>query len=380
MVHGRCRHVRTATRKRLKGYRDRHASHSTLMRQLVEALFRPHAASYPDGFMGAELEMIPVRAGSHARVPIHAAEDGLGTADIIREAGRALGWREKLDAYGAPSWVIADGGRITYEPGGQVEISSPVTSSPARLARFLGDTVAVLRASAEHAGIILLTTGIDPYNTLEHTPLELHAPRYDAMTRYFDAIGGSGARMMRQTAALQVSVELGAHPQNRWMLLNSLAPYLLAACANSSAYAGSATGYASYRARLWQTLDPTRTGLPFDRSDPVGAYSQFAAHAGRIMRDNAQHMTTLFPEIRPRGYFEIRSMDAAEPETVARVLQLISALVHDADLAAAAQRVVGQPDPLLLERAAKYGRADPVISQRLDVLERLAQQSHAAQD
>lgn len=350
------------------------------MRQLVEALFTPHAASHPDGFMGAELEMIPVRAGSHARVPIHATEDGPGTADIVRDAGHALGWLEQADAYGAPSWVITHGGRITYEPGGQVEISSPVTSSPARLARFLGDTIAVLRASAQQAGVRLLTTGIDPYNTLEHTRLELHAPRYGAMTRYFDTLGVSGARMMRQTAALQVSVELGAHPQSRWMLLNSLAPYLLAACANSSVYAGAPTGYASYRAHLWQTLDPTRTGLPFDRADPVGAYARFAARAGRIMRDDTQHMTTLFPEIRPRGYFEIRSMDAGEPESVAQVLQLIFALVHDADMAAAAQRVVGQPEPLLLERAAKYGRADPIIGQRLRALEQLAQQSHTVQD
>ncbi|MEO6777925.1 MAG: glutamate-cysteine ligase family protein [Gemmatimonadaceae bacterium] len=324
--------------------------------------------------------MIPVRAGSHARVPIHATEDGPGTADIIRHAGRALGWREQADVYGAPSWEITHGGRITYEPGGQVEISSPVMSSPGRLARFLGDTIAVLRASAQRAGILLLTAGTDPYNTLERTPLELHAPRYDAMARYFDGIGVSGARMMRQTAALQVSVELGPHPESRWMLLNSIAPYLLAATANSSMYAGTPTGYASYRAHLWQTLDPTRTGLPFDRADPVGAYALFAARAGRIMSDDAQHMTTLFPEIRPRGYFEIRCMDSGEPESVAQVMQLISALLHDADVAAAAQSVVGQPEPLLLERAARYGPADPVIGQRLRVLEQLAAQSHAAQD
>jgi len=348
---------------------------STPMRDLVESLFRPLTPGHPDGSMGAELELIPIRDGSLRRVLVAAGSEGPGSADIIRDAvlnePLAGSWRETLDPFGSPSWITAEGGRICYEPGGQIEISSPVFESAAPLERFLRDTVATLRSSAAKCGISLLTTGVDPHNALETVPLVLHAPRYEAMTRYFDSIGPSGARMMRQTASLQVSVELGANPMDRWALLNALAPYLVAAHANSPIYAGRPTGYASYRARLWQTLDTTRTGTPFDPLDPIGAYTQFARGAGRILDDDREHLTTLFPEVRPRGYFEIRSMDSMEPDRIGEALHFVSRLIHDPDIATEAMRVLRYPGANLLERAAALGRSDRAIDERLRVLERL---------
>lgn len=348
------------------------------MRNLVEALFQPGTPGHPDGSMGAELELIPLRDRSRKRVGIEGSDEGPGTADIIRDAARRTGWREAVDASGAPSWLTSNGGRICYEPGGQIEISSPIFQTAAPLARFLRDTVCALRDSASQAEISLLSTGVDPYNTLDAVPLQLHASRYDAMARYFDSIGSSGTRMMRQTASLQVSVELGPHAMQRWTLLNALAPYLVAAYANSHNYAGEETGYASYRARLWQTLDRTRTGLAFDSADPVGSYARFASAAGRILDDDSAHLTTLFPEIRPRGYFEIRSMDSMEPDRASEALGFISSLIHDTDVAAEVMRVIGPPDPALLDRAAALGRSDPMISNRLRILERLVVDSGVA--
>jgi glutamate--cysteine ligase len=342
------------------------------MRHLVEALFEPSPAGHPDGSMGAELELIPIRDGSLKRVTIAASADGPGSADIARDALRDGTWSESLDSYAAPSWGTPEGGRVCYEPGGQIEISSPVFQSAAPLERFLRDTVHKLRDSAARAGVLLLATGVDPYNALETVPLELHAPRYEAMTRYFDAIGPSGARMMRQTASLQLSVELGADAMERWALLNALAPYLVAAYADSPNYEGRPTGYASYRARLWQTLDQTRTGIPYDPLDPIGAYARFASGAGRILDDDQDHLTTLFPEVRPRGYFEIRSMDSMEPDRIGEALWLVSRLIHDPAVATEAMRVLRYPGTHLLERAAALGRTDRTIDERLRVLERLA--------
>lgn len=347
------------------------------MRRLVEPLFRPSDPSHSDRAMGAELELIPVREDSHRRVGIAADDEGRGTADIARDAAVRGGWIEQTDAYGSPSWALPGGGRITYEPGGQIEISSPVFESVAALGDFMRAAVVALRESASAAGVSLLAVGVDPYNPIEGAPLLLHAPRYDAMARHFDSIGPWGARMMRQTASLQISLELGARPLDRWALLNALAPYLVAAFANSTVYAGSDTRHASYRAHLWQMLDPTRTGMPFDAADPIAAYCGFASTATRILSDDEAHLTTLFPEVRPRGYFEIRSIDSIEPDHAADVLRFISALVHDPDVAAEAARVAGAPDPRLLERAATSGRSDPIINRRLTVLETLAGSSSA---
>ncbi len=342
------------------------------VRALVEDLFAPHGSQRAGTSVGAELELIPIRRASRTRVGIEDGAAGPGTAGVARRAGAANEWTETTDGYGAPSWLTPEGGRVCYEPGGQFEISSPVFTSANELEHFLSDTVQSLRAAATDSGISLLASGVDPYNDIDDVPAEIRAPRYDAMVRYLDTIGPSGRRMMRQTASLQVNVELGPDPLMRWALLNALAPYLTAAFANSPNYAGAATGYASYRALLWRTLDPTRTGIPFDASDSVGAYATFARRAGRIVDDDRGHLSTLFPEVRPRGYFELRSMDAMEPARAGDAIRFVCSLIHDEDVAAEVWSVIGPPDVMLLDRAALAGRSDPLLGQRLEILESIA--------
>jgi glutamate--cysteine ligase len=142
------------------------------------------------------------------------------------------------------------------------------------------------------------------------------------MDAYFARIGPAGARMMRQTASLQVAVDIGADALGRWRLLNALAPFLTAVFANSRRYAGDDTGFASYRAETWRRTDPLRTGL-LTGMDPIGAYVDFALRAPAILlggdKEPAQplaawlgtidgtaswerHLGTLFPEVRPRAH------------------------------------------------------------------------------
>ncbi len=342
------------------------------MRELVATLFRPRGAARSDSAIGAELELIPVNAETRMRVGIGSTADQVGTAEVMREAARARAWTETLDAYGGPSWVLATGCRISYEPGGQIEISSPVCISPNELIDFLDDVVGLLRQVAASFGIALLSVGIDPYNTIERVPVQLHASRYEVMARHFNSIGTSGIRMMRQTASLQINLELGAQPFERWRLLNALAPYLTAAFANSRIYAGNDTGHASQRALLWQDLDSSRTGLPYDARFPIDAYATFAERAARILRADADHLTTLFPEVRPRGYFELRSIDSMDLDRVALALRFVSVLASNARATRDTLQLLGAPDPALLYVAATAGRADPELNSRIIQLEQIA--------
>ena len=152
------------------------------------------------------------------------------------------------------------------------------------------------------------------------------------MTRYFDRRGPFGVRMMRQTAAIQVSLDRGALPAARWRLLNDLAPYLIAIFANSPHYRGETTGHRSYRAHCWRMLDSTRTGVRGVERRSAADYTRFALAANDMTRSVAwrdvsfaergivdpadsawrTHLTTLFPEVRPRGHFEVRSCDAID--------------------------------------------------------------------
>ena len=142
--------------------------------------------------------------------------------------------------------------------------------------------------------------------------------------------------MMRQTAALQINVERGPEPLSRWLLLNSITPAVVALFSNSTSYAGKRVNHASYRAHLWRTLDDSRTGIAYDESDPVARYLNFALDAYAMRSGNRTqpyetfrewmrrpdvglddwyfHLTTLFPEVRPKEYFELRSADTIEAE------------------------------------------------------------------
>jgi glutamate--cysteine ligase len=204
------------------------------------------------------------------------------------------------------------------------------------------------------------------------------------MADHFARIGPAGARMMRQTAAFQVSLDFDDELRLRWRLLNALAPFVTAVFANSAVYGGEETGHRSYRAHAWRTLDPARTGLPWGEPRPVEAYLDFALRAPAILfpvvdgrclpfgewlargtptpDEWEAHLTTLFPEVRPRGHFEVRSADAVGPAWYAAPLAFLGGLAYDPHALRAALDILPSPDPGLLERAGRLGLRDPAIA------------------
>ncbi len=241
----------------------------------------------------------------------------------------------------------------------------------------------MLREAMSDAGIELLARGVDPYNDIDAVPLQLRRDRYTGMTRYFDSIGPSGVRMMRQTAALQINLERGEDPKSRWRLLNSLAPIVVALFANSREYARKSTEWASYRAQLWRTLDPSRTGIVYEETGHVERYLRFALdaiamrggddglgyrafrewiHDPAVNREDwVFHLSTLFPEVRPKEFFELRSADTIEPNALAAPVVFVTGLVYDEGSAHRAAELIGAPNEKLLERAGRLGLADPEI-------------------
>ena len=198
-----------------------------------------------------------------------------------------------------------------------------------------------MRESLSVAGLRFLTTGLDPYRLPQR---QLRHPRYDAMEQYFSRDGGAdaelGPMMMTATAATQVNLDIGrdeADARARWRLLHTVGPTMSAMFANSPVGAGADTGWRSGRQRVWQGLDAARTHAPAG-DDPISAWTDYtldapvmlrhrdgddwSAQAGWTMRDWLDeadppteddlelHLTTLFPPVRPRGWYEVRYLDA----------------------------------------------------------------------
>src|SRR5262245_27016083 len=150
------------------------------VRQLVDdQCFLPSAS----GRIGVEVEWLAV---------CHADQDQPVLPELVGEAGAEL-----------PA-----GSRLTFEPGGQVELSSPPLRGIGPACASIASDAAALTADLAERGIGLVGLGLDPGPSRARC---VESPRYEAMEAYFGAQGvresSAGRTMMRSTAALQVNVD-----------------------------------------------------------------------------------------------------------------------------------------------------------------------------
>jgi glutamate--cysteine ligase len=336
----------------------------------------------PPGVVGVELEWL-VCDGDDVASPV----------DHQRVATALAG----LEAPGA----LPGQGRLTTEPGGQVEISSAPAAAIGGCVTSAGRDLAVVRRAVQAAGLSLVGWGMDPHR-LPARILDL--PRYAAMEEFFDRGGPWGRVMMCSTASVQVCVDAGlesdgvASYRSRWRLLHALGPILVATFANSPLRAGRPTGWKSTRQAVWGRLDPGRTRAPAGAepparagagplgpadADPRSAWASYAldaqlmcirrdesacwtAPAGLTFRDWLRgagerpptlddltyHLSTLFPPVRPQGHLELRVIDAQPGEGWIVPAAVVSALLDDP---IAAQAAMAAAEPVWHQPAAPPG-------------------------
>ena len=72
----------------------------------------------------------------------------------------------------------------------------------------------------------------------------------------------------------------------------------------------------------------------------------------------------MFPDIRPRGYLEVRCIDALPVQWYAAPLVLLAGLLYDRESLLAANDLLGSPDSTLLIPAATLGLEDARLGSR----------------
>jgi len=352
----------------------------------------------PDLF-GIEVEAFPLlvdRGGPAGRLSLEGAPPSVISV-VTDVAARS---HEILDRVADElAFPTRAGGRITFEPGAQIEHSSAPgrTSSAVRM-----EMTAIwdeLRAAFWEHRVCLLSLGVDPWNEAADVPQQLSGGRYLAMDSYLATRGTAGATMMRNTCSVQVNVDAGNGQtrRERWLASNLLSPILTAMFATSPG-----PGARSRRAQAWQRLDQTRTGFPsWERAadaDPVhdtvaralGADVMFISRNGVVtpgkagwsfadwlrdghptagsptMDDLESHLTTLFTEVRPRrGVLEMRGFDGLTQAWWHVPLVTVAALLYDP---VRRGRVIELLEPLaphldtIWHRAAAAGLADPQLA------------------
>jgi glutamate--cysteine ligase len=245
------------------------------------------------------------------------------------------------DAVMAADWTLPAGGRISFEPGGQVELSTAPARSAAGALRAAETDSCALRARMAAAGFACETLAVDDRRPPRRI---LQLPRYQAMERFFAEQGPAGAWMMCNTASTQVNISHDqVDPHQRWYIMHQIAPVLIAAFAHSPGLDAGGHRWASLRQAIWWSIDPPRTRPVRTDIAPELAWQAYALAAdvmfitgdggasgtavrpglpfGRWMADGhpagwpttedyRYHLSTLFPPVRPRGWLELRVLDA----------------------------------------------------------------------
>ena len=363
------------------------------LRSRVAELFRPGSATRScPGNVGVEVEVIPVSLADGCRVPPQ-ADAGLALDPVLRQLATEGGWTAGTSPAGAPNYTLPHGGRLSWEPGGQLEYS---TLPMPNLDRLTEDAASIMNSVARAArahDIGLLARGIDPVTQVGDTRMVLEAERYMRMTDHYNRSGPHGIQMMRLTAGIHVNLDLGANPLARWSAANRIVPALMAAFANAPVCAASAAPARSHRAAQWRHLDPSRTGCFDSGGDPVEAYAEFALNAqafllghtgsparpfrdwiGQVgMTEWEQHLTTLFPEVRPRGYLELRFFDALPAQLYGLPVAAVAGLLMDAENTEWINRSLPAADRDRLVRAGREGLGDATLRREaVDLLGRAA--------
>src|SRR4051794_5737236 len=147
-------------------------SEAKLLNDLRERFFSPSESLTPRT-IGIELELIPIFTSTRSPALPRSA-DHASTAEPISRLACVEGWVEEQHGGDPPSWTLATGARVSFEPGGQIEISSAPAAVASTVIADTQNVVSRIRAAMREAGIDLISNGVDPFNGIEAVPLQLH--------------------------------------------------------------------------------------------------------------------------------------------------------------------------------------------------------------
>ena len=262
---------------------------------------------------------------------------------------------------------------ISLEPGGQFELSGAPLKDIHDICNETGQHLMEVKQVADQLNLGFLGAGFDPMWRREDVPV-MPKGRYDIMRSYMPKKGNLGLDMMLRTCTIQANLDFADEADMVAKFRTSLAlqPIATALFACSPFIEGKPSGFLSARANVWTDTDPDRTGmLGFVFEDGFGfeRYADyaldtpmyFAKRDGRYVdasgqsfrdfmdgklpalpserpnaKDWADHLTTLFPEVRLKSYLEMRGADGGPWSRICALPALWGGIFYDAPSLAAA--------------------------------------------
>src|SRR6266404_3764188 len=291
-----------------------------------------------------EHEKTPFTLQGHDPV---AYEGARGIGALLEGMKLLLGW-EPIMARGniIGLYDVTGGGAISPEPRGQFELSGAPVENVHQTQSELMAHLAQVREIASPLGIGFLGLGMTPSWSREQIPV-MPKGRYKIMTDYMHKVGQYGLDMMYRTCTVQTNLDFSSEADMVKKLRVSLAlqPVGTALFANSPFTEGKPNGFVSFRSEIWRDTDADRSGmLPWAFESGMGFerwvdyaldvpmyfvkrgddYIDVAGSSFRdffqgknpilpgerpTLSDWANHLSTIFPEVRLKRYLEMRGAD-----------------------------------------------------------------------
>jgi glutamate--cysteine ligase len=259
-----------------------------------------------------------------------------------------------------------NGASLSLEPGGQFELSGAPLKTIHETCAEVDAHLQQTREVAGELGLGVLGLGFAPSWSLDEVPV-MPKGRYAIMRKYMPKVGGYGLDMMFRTCTVQVNLDFASEADMVKKLRVGLAlqPVTTALFANSPFREGRFSGFLSYRAQVWTDVDNARAGmLPFAFESGMGfeRYVDYAldvpmyfvyrdgkyidvagksfrdfldrkipevAHIEPAMSDWADHLTTIFPEVRLKSFLEMRGTDGGMWRRICGMPALWVGLLYD---------------------------------------------------
>jgi glutamate--cysteine ligase len=321
--------------------------------------------------VGTEHEKVPFYRADLTPVPYDGAR---GIRALLEGMQARLGWEAIVDGGNLIGlFDAAGGGAISLEPGGQFELSGAPLETIHQTAAEIDAHLRLTHDVGAPLDIGFLALGMSPKWTLAQTPV-MPKGRYRIMARYMPKVGTRGLDMMFRTATVQSNLDFSdeADMVKKLRVGLALQPLLTALFANSPFTDGKLNGFLSARSEIWRDTDNARAGmLPFAFEPGMGfeRYVDYALDvpmyfvkrgavyhdvagasfrdllAGRLealpgeratISDWANHLSTIFPEVRLKRYLEMRGADVGPAARICALSALMVGLYYDPDALGAA--------------------------------------------
>jgi glutamate--cysteine ligase len=339
----------------------------------LAAWFAAGSKPRQDFRVGAEHEKFVFHTSGHQPV----AYEGPNGIKALLEGMMRFGWTPTVERGAGGGEVLIGLNRgmenISLEPGGQFELSGAPLLTMHDICEETGRHLEEAKVVAAELGLGFLGLGFSPLWRRDDVPV-MPKGRYRIMRRYMPLVGSLGLDMMFRTCTVQANLDFAdeADMVAKFRVSLALQPIATALFANSPFIEGRPSGFLSARANIWTDTDLARTGmLPFVFEDGFGfeTYARFALQvpmyfvkrdgryidvAGRsfadfiqgrlpelageraTIKDWADHISTILPEVRLKQYLEMRGADGGPVSRLCALPALWTGILYDPPAQAAA--------------------------------------------